>query len=152
MKANNPLPVTEMLSRYVSRLNYENLPDPIVDRVKLLFLEYLRVAVLGSQRVWSKKIYKLVKGLGGKGRSQILIYGGTTDPPRASLINGTFAGGLDWDDTHVGSMLHPGIVVFPAALAIAGWLNSSGKQLITAIIAGYEAMIRIGLSVQPSHF
>jgi 2-methylcitrate dehydratase PrpD len=67
-------------------------------------------------------------------------------------LNATIAGSLEWDDTHVGAMLHPGVVVWPAAFAIGQMVGASGEQIIAAVAAGYEVMIRIGLSVQPSHF
>lgn len=78
--------------------------------------------------------------------------GEKADPPRAALVNGTAAGCLEWDDTHVGAMLHPGAVVFPTVFALGEEIGLSGRQLIPAVVAGYEAMIRTGLSVQPSHF
>lgn len=152
MQNHNIIPATEILSQYASKLRYEDLPETVVERVKQLFLEYLRVGILGSRREWGKRLWQLIESFKGSGRSRILIYGTMIDSPRASLINGTFAGGLDWDDTHVGSMLHPGVVIFPAAIAVAEQLNSNGKQFIPAIAAAYDAMIRIGLSVQPTHF
>ena len=48
-------------------------------------------------------------------------------------------------------MLHPGSIVFSAALAVCG-NASSGADFLAAVAAGYEAMIRIGLSIQPTHF
>jgi len=149
---NPPKSVTEQFSQFVAELDYENLSDALVQKVKLLFIEYLRVAILGSQKESGMKLCRLAQSLGGKGRSQILVYDGVLDAPRASLINSTFAAGPDWDDTHVGAMLHPGVIIFPSAIAVAEQLGSSGKEFITAVIAAYEAMIRIALSVQPSHF
>jgi 2-methylcitrate dehydratase PrpD len=61
-------------------------------------------------------------------------------------------GSIDADDVHVGSMLHPGCVVFSAALAVGQHLNLSGSQIFSAVVCGYEAMIRIGTAIQPSHF
>jgi 2-methylcitrate dehydratase PrpD len=74
------------------------------------------------------------------------------DPVRAAFLNATYAGSIDADDTHVGSMLHPGSIVFSAALALADEVGAGGKDFIAAVAAGYEAMIRVGLSIQPSHF
>jgi 2-methylcitrate dehydratase PrpD len=74
------------------------------------------------------------------------------DPVRAAFLNATYAGSIDADDTHVGAMLHPGAIVFSAALALADETGAGGKDFIAAVAAGYEAMIRIGLSIQPSHF
>ena len=67
-------------------------------------------------------------------------------------MNGVIDGSLDWNDTHVGAMLHPGVVVWPAALAAAEMTAASGEQATAAVVAGYETVIALGLSVQPGHF
>jgi len=57
-------------------------------------------------------------------------------------------GSIDADDVHVGAMLHPGCIVFSAALAIAQDRGLSGARVMAAVAAGYEAMIRIALAIQ----
>jgi len=75
-----------------------------------------------------------------------------TDPERATFVNTTYAGSIDADDVHVGSMLHPGCIVISAALAVGEARHLRGDKILAAIAAGYENMIRIGLAIQPSHF
>ncbi len=144
--------ITERFSQFIADLAYDDLPESTVETVKLLFFDYLRVSSLGSQRQSAKKIYRLMNRLGGKGKSSILVHQGFMDPSRAALINAAFASELDWDDTHVGAMLHPGVIIFSSAIAVAEQVKSNGKRFITAVAAAYDAMIRIALSVQPSHF
>ena len=62
------------------------------------------------------------------------------DAVRAAFLNATYAGSIDADDTHVGSMLHPGSIVFSAALAMADEVGAGGKDFIAAVAAGYEAI------------
>jgi hypothetical protein len=79
------------------------------------------------------------------------LFGGRPlDPVGAAFLNSVYSGSIDADDTHVGSMLHPGAIVFSAALAVC--TNASGAEYLAAVAAGYEAMICIGLSIQPTHF
>ena len=85
-----------------------------------------------------------------KGAAPVLFGSSGLDPVSASFLNTVYAGSIDADDTHVGSMLHPGAIVFSAALAVCA--NASGGEFLAAVAAGYEAMIRIGLSIQPTHF
>jgi 2-methylcitrate dehydratase PrpD len=66
----------------------------------------------------------------------------------ASLINGTLAHTVEMDDHHRESTLQPGAAIIPAALAIAEMNHNSGKELLEAILAGYEVMIRIGEGFQ----
>jgi 2-methylcitrate dehydratase PrpD len=93
-----------------------------------------------------------VAALGGSGNAPILFQAERRDPVRAAFLNTVYAGSIDADDTHVGSMLHPGSIVFSAALAAGVQADASGRDFLAAVAAGYEAMIRIGLSIQPSHF
>jgi 2-methylcitrate dehydratase PrpD len=86
------------------------------------------------------------------GLSPILFSENCLDPVSASFLNATYAGSMDADDVHVGAMLHPGCIVFSAALAIGQSGGKSGAQVLAAAAAGYEAMIRIALAIQPTHF
>ena len=76
----------------------------------------------------------------------------TLNPQHATFLNVTFGSSFDADDTHVGAMLHPGVAAWSAALAIAEHAGASGPEVLAAVVAGYETIIRIGLVVQPSHF
>ncbi len=96
--------------------------------------------------------HKLARELGGNSQSTVLFSADRTDPERATFVNTTYAGSIDADDVHVGSMLHPGCIVISAALAIGEARHLRGDRILAAIAAGYENMIRIGLAIQPSHF
>ena len=56
---------------------------------------------------------------------------------------------IELDDTHSASSLHPAVVTIPAALATAELQGSSGEELLTAIVAGYEVACRIGRALDP---
>src|SRR6516162_11359709 len=100
---------------------------------------------------WSAWADAYMAHLGGHGRAAVLFSAKPRDPVRAAFLNATYAGSIDADDTHVGSMLHPGAIVFSAALALADEVNADGRDFVAAVAAGYEAMIRIALAIQPSH-
>jgi 2-methylcitrate dehydratase PrpD len=74
------------------------------------------------------------------------------NPQHATFLNVTFGSSFDADDTHVGAMLHPGVAVWSAALATAEYVEASGPEVLAAVVAGYETIIRIGLAMQPGHF
>ena len=71
--------------------------------------------------------------------------------PVAALVNGTAAHSYELDDTHDPSMSHPASVVIPAALAVAAECDSTGEEVVAAVVAGYEAMTRIGTAANASH-
>jgi 2-methylcitrate dehydratase PrpD len=143
---------TAALAAFAASLRGEQLPSDIRRTVGELFLDYLRVASIGARMPWSEWARHYLAHLGGTGNAAVLFESGRKDPVRAAFLNATYSGSIDADDTHVGSMLHPGSIVFSAALALASEVDASGRDFLAAVVVGYEAMIRIGLSIQPSHF
>ncbi|MBS0641915.1 MAG: MmgE/PrpD family protein, partial [Proteobacteria bacterium] len=75
-----------------------------------------------------------------------------TDAAVAALANGALVNAADFDDTHKRALLHTGSVVVPAALALAEERGLSGQAVITAVVAGYEAAVRVGMAVMPTHY
>jgi 2-methylcitrate dehydratase PrpD len=143
---------TLALARFAASLQGEALPRDIKATLGDLFLDYVRVASIGATMPWSAWADAYMAHLGGQGRAAVLFSRGRRDAVRAAFLNATYAGSIDADDTHVGSMLHPGAIVFSAALAMGDEVGATGKDFVGAVVAGYEAMIRIGLAIQPTHF
>ncbi|GGE52591.1 hypothetical protein GCM10007276_32010 [Agaricicola taiwanensis] len=145
-------PATATLAQFAADLSYDRLPGEVQQRMQELLVDYFRVGCAGTDTPWLEKLNAAMRPLGGSPDASILFSDQRADPVRAAYLNGVIAGSLEWDDTHVGAMLHPGVTVWPAALAVGELTGASGKEVIAAAAAGYEVMIRIGLSVQPSHF
>jgi 2-methylcitrate dehydratase PrpD len=143
---------TAYLAAWAAGFKLEHAPKPVVERMKALVLDLLRVVAVGAKLPWSKDARRYALKLGGKPTSTVLWYGDRMDPVRAAFVNGSFAHACDLDDTHVGSMHHSGASVLPAVLAVAEKENATGRDLLEAAICGYEASLRIGLAVQPQLF
>jgi 2-methylcitrate dehydratase PrpD len=142
---------TRALGDFAAQLRGKALPASITGALGDLFLDYLRVASIGADMEWSSWSRDYLKALGRVGGGAPVLFDKKgSDPVGSAFLNTTYAGSIDADDTHVGSMLHPGSIVFSAALAVAG--DAPGDDFVAAVAAGYEAMIRIGLSIQPTHF
>jgi 2-methylcitrate dehydratase PrpD len=142
--------VTRALTDFAAQLRGEDLPSAVIDILGDLLLDYLRVASIGADMPWSAWSRDYMATLNRNGSAPVLFEEHGLDPVSAGFLNTVYAGSIDADDTHVGSMLHPGAIVFSAALAVCA--NASGGEFLAAVAAGYEAMIRIGLSIQPTHF
>ncbi len=148
----SPNNATQRFADFAADLQYAALPENIRQQLTILMFDYLRVASLGQRMRWSAWATNLARELGGNAQSSVLFSTDRTDPERATFVNATYAGSIDADDVHVGSMLHPGCIVISAALAIGEARHLRGDRILAAIAAGYEMMIRIGLAIQPSHF
>ena len=86
------------------------------------------------------------------GPSEVLITRRRTTPLFAAMVNAAAAHVVEQDDVHNGSVFHPAAVVFPPALAVAQTLGRSGRDLLTAAVAGYEVGIRVGEFLGRSHY
>ena len=151
---NDPRPIntpTRELAGWISRLRHADLTPRTREVVRTLLLDTLGCGVYGYETPWAATLLKWARA-GAPLKAEATVWGETAPSLRASdaaLVNGTSIHAFELDDYHQ-AKLHPGAVVIPAAVAIAEKLGSSGEQLVTAIAAGYEVMIRSSLALNPS--
>ncbi|WP_271401142.1 MmgE/PrpD family protein [Salinicoccus roseus] len=143
--------LSESLASYIRSVSYEELPDDVVEFTKLCILDYFSSAIAGSDTPPITKVREMVGELGGHEQAT-LITGGKSSVTNAALLNGASSHIVEQDDIHKGSIIHAATVVIPAALAIAERDDLSGKDVIAAVVAGYEVCFRIGEAVTPSHY
>ena len=137
---------TAALADVLAGLDGAHLPRATVERTMDLVADHLGVALHGLDLPWSRIIAEF--GCAEGGRPDATVYGRGRVPARtAALVNGTIAHGIELDDTHDQSCSHPGAVVIPAALSVAEMTGASGRDLIAAIVAGYEAQTRAGAAL-----
>ena len=148
--ASNP---TAALATFAARLAYTDLPPKVIDMAKLVALDAIGCA-LGAFKEDPRKAQIAVKLATQFGATQqaTVIGGSRTHPAVAALSNGMLVNAADNDDTHKRALAHLGSVVVPAALAANEARNGTGRQLIVALVAGYEVAARIGMAVMPSHY
>jgi len=147
---NTPGPTRE-LARWISALTYNKLPARTREVVRILLLDTLGCGVYGYATPWAKTLLDWTRG-GAAGKGTATVWGEAAPALRtadAALVNGTACHAFELDDYHQ-AKLHPGAVVIPAAIAVAEKVGASGEQLVTAIAAGYEVMIRSSLALNPS--
>ena len=139
--------ITEKLARLVVDMDYDKLPEDVIYKAKQCFTDFLAVSLKGSRTPSSKIVEKLFKG----GGESTVLGSDKANCKDASLVNGVFAHCLDLDDGHRFAQLHPGCSVIPAALSLSEALNTTGKEFITSIVAGYQISIVMGMISNPEH-
>lgn len=139
--------ITEKLVGNVLDITYEKLPDDVLNKAKTCFIDFLAVSLKGSITPSGK----IVRGLFKDGGGSTVIGQGNANTIDAPLINGVFAHSLDLDDGHRFAQLHPGCSVIPAALSLSESRDKTGKEFLSAIVAGYQFAILLGMLVNPEH-
>ena len=119
---------TAVLAEWAAAYRLEDAPGAVVERMKALVLDYLRVVTVGARLPWSRSARALALQLGGKAESTLVLCGSRIDAARAAFVNGAYAHACDLDDTHVGSMHHAGASILPAVFAVAERENASGQR------------------------
>jgi 2-methylcitrate dehydratase PrpD len=124
---------------WIAALDYDTIPEAVRVRARLLLLDFLGVARRGASLPHVEPARALLEALGTIPESSV-IGGGQAAAPYAAYANATFGHSCEYDDAHW-LCGHPGVCVIPAALALAERDGGSGKNLIMAIVAGYQAMV-----------
>ena len=141
------------LAHFAAGLQYEDIPAPVMHRAEDLFLDWFGSALAGKIGRPVQAIEAFAREMGpGAGRAEVLISRRKTSPLFAAMVNGASSHYIEQDDVHNGSVFHPAAVIFPAVLAIAQERGLSGREFMTAAVAGYEAGIRIGEFMGRSHY
>src|SRR5690349_25004021 len=119
---------------------YGRLSPEVVAKAKLCVYDLLSSALAAAEQPWSRQVAAIARrNSGGAAHGAPII--GTGDIVSlhdAALANGTLSHGLVRDDMHVGSVSHLGTVLVPALLSLVATTRASGKEFLTALVAGYE--------------
>lgn len=132
---------TEILCRWVHDLRYEDIPPRVIERAKDQLLSILGAMLAGSRTEAGIRIISAVRTW--EERPESTIVGGSfkCSMRTAGLVNSVNAQVLEFDDW-VGDA-HAGAAVVPAALAVGEAVDASGKELLTAQVAGNEVAARV---------
>jgi len=147
---------TATLAAYVADLKFEQIPEEVRERAKVLTLDFLGSAIRARRDAESTpSLLKTIQALALDAGGESTVFGDskTWTPAVAALLNGALGHSLDFDDTHADSSLHPSAPVVPAAFAVGELVGASGREVLTAIVAGYEVCCRLGQALDPtSHY
>jgi len=150
------LRVGKELSEYVTGLSYEDLPSGVVHQAKRVVLDSIGTMYMGTRKQEAGGIQRFLKGLAAKKECTVVGADFKTSLPWAAFANASYAQVHDCNDGHreaaaYGGSSHPGRVAIPTALAVGEKLSASGKDVITAIVIGYDVAAKIrGMKDRPS--
>ncbi|MCW2975103.1 MAG: hypothetical protein JWM06_384 [Actinomycetia bacterium] len=144
---------TKTLARFAAELRFDAVPEDVVEAAKTLVLDCLGCTLYASRLPWSRIVQDTVAAEGAAPVAGVWGTGLSTSPSLAALANGTAGHGFEIDDVDHRSGLHVSSVTVPVVLALAEAENgTSGRDFLTAVLAGVEVGVRVGIAISPGHF
>jgi 2-methylcitrate dehydratase PrpD len=138
--------LAQQLASFAAEASFERLPPEVVDSVRKRMLDVLGICVAATDLDTSAMARAWVGEQGGHRQAYAV---GVAEPVPATLaafVNGVLAHSLDYDDTHLPSVLHPSAAVVPAALAAGQLAEADGAAVVAATAVGLEVCVRLGMA------
>ncbi len=142
-------PLAARLGEFVANLKFEDLPSSVVDKAKALLNHAVTVAMASTEAVPAVDARRAVLRAEGLGSQRVGAGQGATvwvDGSRATRVGAVFANAVaiamrnQCDSYHM--LTHPGVLIVPAGIAVAEGEGRNGRELLTALVAGYEVQCR----------
>jgi 2-methylcitrate dehydratase PrpD len=143
---------TRTLLDFVAHTDASDVPTDVLHESARCLLDHLGLAIAGAEEPAARIAREQCQLLGGQEQARVL---GTTHRLRATdaaLVNGISCHALDFDDTHVPTILHPTTPLYAAGTALAELRGSRGVDLLTAHALGYELAARASNALYPEHY
>lgn len=138
---------TKQLCHFIKTLQYEDIPPAVIERAKMMLMQTVGVAICSADLQQIKDATAIAKEMSAGNGLEVATFwadGKKGSWEAAAFLAGTMSDCLDWEDCSVTG--HPSAGVIPTAIVAAEVLKKSGKEMLTAIVVGYEVYQRIALS------
>jgi 2-methylcitrate dehydratase PrpD len=136
------------LAEFVAGLALADVPEQVRARGLELMLDALGVGLAARATAFAERTFAGAVALGGYGTSTVIGHPEGLTLRDAALVNGVLLHGLDFDDTHLGAIVHPTVTCLPTAFGVAEAGRAHGADMLAAYIAGMECAIRIGAAAK----
>ncbi|MFL5255866.1 MAG: MmgE/PrpD family protein [Rhodopila sp.] len=144
--------LTRALAEQARTLRFEDIPPEPRLWARQCVLDALGCTLAGASDELVQILLAEMREQGGAERATIIGHRGRLPAPSAALVNGAASHALDFDDVNLAMPGHPSVAILPALLALAEERGSSGAEVLTAFVAGYELQCRIGKVIAPGHY
>src|SRR3954447_18529178 len=144
--------LTRTLAERASAVSYDALPETARALARQCVLDYYGVALAGADDPLVAILLDELAEAGGNPQASLIGHSARLPALSAALVNGAMGHALDYDDVNLAMPGHPSVAILPGLLALAAPRRSSGRDVIAAFVAGYEAACRIGSAMAPGHY
>lgn len=136
----------EALAGFAAALQPADLPAEVARSVRERVLDTVGICLAATRLDTSAMALRVARSWGAPGPATVIGYGERLPVPGAAFVNGVLAHSLDFDDTHLPSILHPSASILPTVLAVGESLKATTSQVAAAAAAGYEVCVRTGMA------
>lgn len=143
--------IIQKFADYFCNTKYEDLPLDVVQKAKLLMVDWMGVTLAGLKMDFPRMTIDYLASLEGVEQATLLSHKRKVPAIHAALGNGVSSHALDMDDGYRYGGVHAGVAVIPAAIALGETRNVDGKKFLLAMVMGYEIVNRISKAMNPSH-
>jgi 2-methylcitrate dehydratase PrpD len=144
--------LTRTLTERAIAIRYDELPSPVRELTGQCILDYLGAALAGAEDPLVRILLDEMEEAGGVPQASVIGHEARLPALSVALVNGAASHALDYDDVNMAMPGHPSVAILPGLLALAELKESSGRDVITAFVAGYETACCIGAALQPGHY
>src|SRR2546428_9822608 len=139
----------EKLAQFVAETQWEDIPEAVWQHAKLVLLDTLGVMLVGAEQPEVRQLRAQLLATAGTGATVFARGWPSSDPRTAALLNGIAGRSVELCEGHRYVSCQGAVQIVPGVLAVGEWAQSTGREMLTALIVGYDAAVRLGAALTP---
>ncbi len=143
---------TQKLSEFIADSRWSDVPDDVRHEAARAILNWLGCAIGGCRDETVELMVAALRDFSGPPQATLLGRGERFDALTAACINGTSSNRLDFDDTHLRTVIHPTVPVASTLIALAEYRPLTGAEFLHAFVLGVDVECRLGNAISPEHY
>src|SRR5712691_9559461 len=134
----------DKLAQFVAETKWEDIPAAVQQHTKLVLLDTLGVILAGAKQPEVQQLRERLCATAGTGATVLARGWPSSDPRTAALLNGIAGRSIELCEGHRYVSCQGAVQIVPGVLAVGEWAQSDGREMLTALIVGYDAAVRLG--------
>src|SRR5215467_4205507 len=139
----------ERLAQFVAETQWDAIPQAVQEHAKLVLLDTLGVILAGAEQPEVQQLRQRLLATAGTGATVLARGWPSSDPRTAALLNGIAGRSIELCEGHRYVSCQGAVQIVPGVLAVGEWVQSSGREMLTALTVGYDAAVRLGAALTP---
>jgi 2-methylcitrate dehydratase PrpD len=139
----------ERLAQFVAETQWDEIPEAVQQHAKLVLLDTLGVILAGAEQPEVQQLRQRLLATAGTGATVLARGWPISDPRTVALLNGIAGRSIELCEGHRYVPCQGAVQIVPGVLAVGEWVQSTGREMLTALIVGYDIAIRLGAALTP---